>query len=366
VSPQGDEAAHSDAYRAAGVDYDVLDAAKRRSLAAVVASLENTGGAARVLPETVGEPAQLVEVGGLRLATVLECLGTKSTICREVEDALGLDLWEAVGVDSVSAIVNDLACVGAVPLTVSAYVATGSASWYSGSRHDSLVRGWASACARVGAAWVGGESPTLQGVVHEDSVDLAGSALGLVTGEPWLGSRIEPGDEIVLVASNGLHANGASLARRIAASRPEGWAAPLPSGRAFGEAVLDPSALYVDLVRGVKGVHYGSHITGHGLRKLMRADRALTYRIERLPPVPEVLSWLAAEAGLDDAAAYGTFNMGAGYALFLPAGEGERAASQAVALGHSALLAGRVEAGPRRVVLEPVGVTYGSEELELR
>ena len=67
-------------------------------------------------------------------------------------------------------------------------------------------------------------------------------------GSPWLGDELAPGDEIVLVEASGLHANGASLARRLASQLPLGWTTPLPNGRPYGEAVLDPGALYAGLV----------------------------------------------------------------------------------------------------------------------
>src|SRR5665647_1750836 len=92
---------------------------------------------------------------------------------------------------------------------------------------------------------------------------------------------------------------------------------------------------------------YISHVTGHGLLKLMRPPRPLTYRIERLPPVPAVLEFLVAEAALDASAAYSTFNMGSGYALYCAAGQGERIVAVATALGLGAIVAGRVEEGPR-------------------
>ncbi|MGO9558205.1 MAG: AIR synthase related protein [Acidimicrobiales bacterium] len=367
--------ASEDAYRSSGVDYGVLDAAKRRSMQAVLASLAapaNRG--ALVASETVGEPAQLVEVDGVQLATVLECLGTKSEIAREVEESLAIDRWEAIGIDAVAAIVNDLSCAGALPISVSAYFATGSAGWYSGARHESLVAGWQRACAEAGAAWVGGESPTLSGIVGERAVDIAGSAIGRIPAgcRAWLGSRLEPSDEIVLVESSGLHANGASLARAVASSSPDGWATVLPSGQRFGEAVLEPSVIYVRLVEALQSapfhdqLRYASHITGHGLRKLMRADRELTYRVSALLPVPEVLSWLAERAGLDAAGAYGTFNMGVGFAVFAAAGAGEQVCLVAESLGLNAIVAGAVETGARRVILEPLGIEYSSEELDLR
>jgi phosphoribosylformylglycinamidine cyclo-ligase len=366
-----------DAYRSAGVDYEVLDAAKRRALGAVRGSLAAARDrGAQVDLATVGEPAQVVSLaGGGVLATVLECLGTKSEIAREVEAALGIDRWAAIGQDAVAAIVNDLCCCGALPVSVSAYLATGSAGWYEGTRHTSFIAGWAQACAAAGAAFVGGESPTLAGIIAEGAVDIAGSAIGLVPAGAslWAGSRIVPGDEIVLVGSSGLHANGASLARAVAGRVEGGWAAVLPSGRFFGEAVLDPSVLYVGLVEALQGfpavgesIHYGSHLTGHGWRKLMRADRELTYRLRELPDVPEVLEFISIEAGLDEPAAYGTLNMGAGFALFADSAAGEAVVRIAEGLGYQALVAGLVEEGPRQVVLEPVGVIYSSTDLELR
>jgi phosphoribosylformylglycinamidine cyclo-ligase len=99
--------------------------------------------------------------------------------------------------------------------------------------------------------------------------------------------------------------------------------------------------------------------------KLMRPVKELTYRIERLPEVPEVLSFLVSQASLDERTAYSTFNMGAGYALYCAPGAGEGIVSLARRLGLEALLAGRVEEGPRQVILEPVGVRFAGSELEL-
>ncbi len=369
----GDGAA-TEAYAQAGVDYAVLDGAKRAALSAAAATLDLPAArGASVLAESVGEPAALVDLGGRHLAVVLECLGTKSTVALEVDEALGLDRFADVGVDAVAAIVNDLCCVGAVPLTLNAYFATGSSRWYAGRRHESLVSGWARACVEAGAAWVGGESPTLAGIVAPEGIDIAGSALGVVPAgaEPWLGSALGPGDEIVLVASSGLHANGASLARHLAGELPDGWATELPSGRLFGEAVLDPSVVYVKLVEALQRlegapVRYASHVTGHGFRKVMRAPREVSYRITDVPPVPEVLEFIAARKGLSPKEAYGTFNQGAGLALFTAPGRAADVVAAASGLGYGALAAGQVEDGPRRVVIEPVGVSFASNELLLR
>jgi phosphoribosylformylglycinamidine cyclo-ligase len=127
--------------------------------------------------------------------------------------------------------------------------------------------------------------------------------------------------------------------------------------------------MYVPLVAALLAedlsLSYISHITGHGLLKLMRPPKPLTYRIERLPEVPVVLSFLVAEALLDPQAAYSTFNMGSGYALYCGAGAGAGIVATAERLGLSAILAGTVEEGPRQVILEPLGVRFDGSQLEL-
>ncbi len=364
----------TDAYAQAGVDYDVLDAAKRVAIAAARATnrqLEAHGGAAA--DESRGEPAFLFSLGEQKLAFVLECLGTKSVLARQYQDETGTDLFRNIGIDSVAAVVNDLCCVGALPLVVNAYFATGSPGWYADQgRFESLTRGWSEACEISGATWGGGESPSLAGLISEHDVEIAGSAVGHVPRgvEPILGKDLAAGDEIVLVASTGLHANGASLVRKLAGDLPEGLATKLASGATFGEAALKASALYVPVVKVLLEeklpVTYLSHITGHGLRKVMRADRDLTYRITSVPAVPELFTFMAEKLSMDDADAYGTFNMGAGFAVYCRQGSGEDVAGVAEECGHAALLAGVVEGGERRVVIEPLGVTYSSEALSLR
>jgi len=363
----------SDAYRSAGVDYETLDAGKRSALSEALATsglLSAAGG--RALDESRGEPAFVFEAGGRLMAFVVEGLGTKSIIARQVDEELGVGRFGNVAYDTVAAIVNDLCCVGALPLVVNAYFATGSSDWYRDEmRSRALLEGWQAACEDAGCTWGGGESPSLAGLVSEGDIELAGAAVGaLPEGRaPLLGDELEPGDEIVLVASSGLHANGASLARLIAGRLPDGWATKLPDGRGLGEAVLAPSLMYVPLVaelleRGLP-VRYLSHITGHGLLKLMRPTRELGYRIERLPPVPPVLEFLVEQAGLDTAAAYSTFNMGAGFAVYCATGAGEAVVDAAEGLGLRALVAGRVSTGPRRVVLDSVNVTYEGTQLDL-
>ena len=214
---------------------------------------------------------------------------------------------------------------------VNAYFATGSSDWYArADRHAALLAGWRRACEDAGAAWGGGESPSLPEPVHGAEIELAGSAVGVVpegrrrsSASGW-----RPGDEIVLVDSSGLHANGSSLARMIAGRLRDGYRDPAPraAGRSARRCSIRPrstSALVAGAARGEVEVHYLSHITGHGLLKLMRPRRELTYEITALPEVPEVLSFLAEQADMSPAAAYSTFNMGCGFAVYCAGGAGQ-------------------------------------------
>ncbi|HEY5045739.1 MAG TPA: AIR synthase-related protein [Solirubrobacteraceae bacterium] len=360
-------------YRDAGVDYETLDAGKRGAMAKALSTsqlLAARGG--RALDASRGEPAFVFELDGRSFAFVVEGLGTKSIVARHVLERQGINRFGDVAYDTVAAILNDLCCVGALPLVVNAYFATGASEWYrEGERGAALIEGWRRACVDAGCTWGGGESPSLPGLLDEREIELAGAAVGVVPvgRRPILGEQLAAGDEIVLVASSGLHANGASLARLLAGRLRAGYATELGDGTTLGEALLEPSVMYVGLVQAMLAeelpLTYISHITGHGLLKLMRPPRALTYRIERLPEVPRVLSFLAERAELDGHAAYSTFNMGSGYALYCAPGAGQAIVAIAQRLGLSALIAGRVEEGPRQVILEPVDVRFAGEELEL-
>ena len=360
------------AYTSAGVDYDALDAGKRDalSLALGTSSLLRAHGAL-ALDASRGEPAFVFELAGRAFGFVLEGLGTKSVIARQVHDELGHNHFAAVAYDTVAAIVNDLICVGALPLVVNAYFATGSSEWYAQrERHKALLAGWHEACQDAQATWGGGESPSLPGLVASADIELAGCAIGAVPEGrgPVLGEDLQPGDEIVFVASSGLHANGSSLARKVADELPGGYGTRLSSGRTFGEALLERSVIYTGLVGALLhsqlNVHYLSHITGHGLLKLMRPQRDLGYEVTRLPEVPEVLDFLVAQTGMSQPAAYRTFNMGAGFAVYSPEGTGDEVVSLAEAQGLRAHVAGHVTEGPRRVVLRELDVVFGSADLD--
>ena len=149
------------AYRQAGVDYAVLDASKRSALGEALATSHWLAAAgARAVDGSRGEPAFVLRFAGSTLAFVLETLGTKSIIAREYHELAGVNRFDHVAYDAVAAVLNDLICVGALPLVVNAYFATGSSAWYEhAERADALLAGWRRACDDAQCAWGGGESP---------------------------------------------------------------------------------------------------------------------------------------------------------------------------------------------------------------
>ena len=112
--------------------------------------------------------------------------------------------------------------------------------------------------------------------------------------------------------------------------------------------------------------HYAVNITGHGWRKLMRHPAELRYVIDRMPPVPPVLEFLQTQGSMSARDAYGTFNMGAGFALVVAGADVATTLDVAEDAGVAAWHAGNVQSGAKSVVIQPLGVEYTAGDLHLR
>jgi phosphoribosylformylglycinamidine cyclo-ligase len=361
-------------YEQAGVDYHLIDPLK---VAAQRAAKDTAGHlAAHGFTEVAasrGESAYVVDVGPFYLASIVECLGSKALVADEMRALTGKSYYAGIAQDTIAMAINDLITVGATPLVVQAYWAAGGSEWFADAeRAQALVEGWKRACDICGVAWGGGETPALAGIVEAGRIDLAASCTGLVNPKQRLsvGDALAPGDAIVLLASSGIHANGLSLARKLVSRLPHGYLSEVAPGLGYGEALLAPTTLYSPVTEALwrAGIapRYCANITGHGWRKLLRHPAAHTYRIHTLPPVPPVLRYIAEHAGHDAREAYGTLNMGAGFALFVAAEDAQRTVDVAQAQGVAAWQAGQVEAGPKQVLIEPIGVRFGDDDLQLR
>lgn len=363
-------------YRDTGVNYDALDPFKRVAQAAALKtagniSRLNTGLTSfREFSPSRGESAYLIETLTNFLALVIEGLGTKNKVADIMYALTGKTYYDQVAQCTVAMIVNDLITLGALPLTVAMHVASGSSDWFKDEkRSGDLIQGWQRACNLARCTWGPGETPALQGVVMSDTVEISGSAMGII--EPkgrLIAGPIQHGDAIVIVESSGIHANGLTLARKIGESL--GYLTELSDGRPYGEALLDPTHIYVGLVEDCLNVgidiHYAVNITGHGWRKFMRSVQDLTYVIDTLPTQLPIFDFIQQHGPVNDEEAYGNLNMGAGFALYLNEAWTDRVISIAQGLGQRAFVAGYVETGEKKVVINPKGLVFKGETLAVR
>ncbi|OGH42226.1 MAG: phosphoribosylformylglycinamidine cyclo-ligase [Candidatus Blackburnbacteria bacterium RIFCSPLOWO2_01_FULL_41_27] len=362
-------------YVSTGVDYNAMDPFKRLAqlrARATARNLERFG--MREVEASRGESAYVWEEPDSYRAFVIEGLGTKNRVADETRKITGKTYYDAIAQDTIAMIVNDLIVVGAEPQVVNAYFAVGSSDWFlDEERARDLVEGWAKACSLAGAVWGGGETPTLKGIIEPDTIDLSGSSIGIIKPKErlTLGDKLTPGDAILLVENSGIHANGLTLVRRIASKLPEGYATPLSDGKSYGESLLVPTHIYAGLIRDLfeAGIdmHYMVNITGHGWRKLMRATRDLSYVIDQIPEPQSVFRFIQERSGNDDTEMYGNFNMGTGFAIFIPEKAVELAQRVAAGShGFSTLRAGYVEKGQKKVVIRPKNVIFKGETLGFR
>jgi phosphoribosylformylglycinamidine cyclo-ligase len=362
-------------YAGSGVDYSALDPFKRRAQLAgrATADVIRRLGVSEV-EMSRGESAYLVETADSYLAHVEEGLGTKNLVADAMYRLVPTrSYYDHIAQDAVAMIVNDMVTLGALPLAVAMHLGAGSSEWFRDERRTAdLIDGWGKACGLARCAWGGGETPTLGGVVEADTVVLAGSAIGLIKPKSRLiRANIQHGDAIVLFESSGIHANGLTLARAIAERASNGYLTPLGDGRAYGAALLDPTHIYVgaieDCLNSGVDIHYAVNITGHGWRKLMRASEPFTYVVESVPAPQPVFDFIQSIGGVEDVEAYGNFNMGAGFALYVPEKDVATVLDVAKAFPFEALRAGHVErSATKRVVIAPKGLEYSGETLGVR
>lgn len=355
------------------VDYDTADPAKVLAQSQGALTSKNMPDGFSEVGGTRGESAYVFDMGSSYGALVQEGLGTKSLITQAVYENSGKSYFKEIAQDTVATIINDLISVGAEPVALNAYWSSSSYNWLLDKNlTEDFIKGWKSACDLAEVTWGGGETQALEGVVNEGRLELAGCAFGVIKNKTNLvnENKLQSGDKIVLIESNGVHTNGISLTRKIAERLKDGYETKINNDTTYGEALLRPSHIYTSLLKEIRSnnldLHYLSHITGHGWRKLMRANKEFTYEIEDIPEVDDIFKFIQekSENSLEDM--YGNYNMGAGYALFLPESDATKATEIARELNLKALIAGEVKTGPRKVAIKPLGITFDSRSLKLR
>jgi phosphoribosylformylglycinamidine cyclo-ligase len=248
--------------------------------------------------------------------------------------------FDTIGIDCVAMNVNDLVCVGARPLALVDYIAVEKAD-------EKMLREIGIGL-RVGAEAAGIEIPggevcqvpeVIRGHPSPRGFDLVGSAFGTVALDRIVaGSAVGPGDVVIGLPSSGIHANGLTLARQALLQRGRLSLSSVLAelkGASVGEALLEPTAIYVqavlELLASDVPVHGLAHITGGGLFNLLRIGRGIGYEISSPLPTPPIFQLIAERGEVADAEMWEVFNMGCGMCAMVPS---ERADDATVLLGR--------------------------------
>ena len=264
---------------------------------------------------------------------------------------------DTVGIDCVAMCVNDIACAGGEPLFFLDYIACGK---NIPERIATIVSGVAEGCRQSNAALIGGETAEMPGFYPVDEYDLAGFAVGVVDQKDLItGASIKPGDVLVGMASSGVHSNGFSLVRKVFTMKEEYLNTYFESlGRSLGEALIEPTKIYVKALRTVKeaGVTIKgcSHITGGGFYEnvpRMLKDGVCAVIEKDSYPIPPIFILMAKKGEIDEKMMYNTYNMGIGMVMAVDAADVEKTMEAVKAAGETPYVIGRIEAGDKDVKL---------------
>jgi phosphoribosylformylglycinamidine cyclo-ligase len=331
---------------------------------------------------------------GPPLALTTDGVGTKILLAREA------NRWEPVGVDCVANNVNDLICVGAVPLALLDYVATDR---IDEGVLDEVARGLFLGAELAGIAIPGGEIAQIGAMLADSSgggpmLDLVGTAIGalppaeappnvaptLAPEQPDLsaaagkvlgtqpayrqpvdGSAVRPGDVIIGLPSSGLHSNGYSLARHALFAKGDmSLNDPVPgTGRRLADALLQPTRVYVRAAEALWAAGISprgmAHISGGGLLNIARLAADVSYELDALPAPQEIFALIAKKGQIDAATMYATFNMGIGFCIVVSKSEQQAALDVLQSAGEDPVRIGWVTARPGRSVSIPTVGLYG-------
>jgi phosphoribosylformylglycinamidine cyclo-ligase len=348
-------------YKDAGVDLDVY----RQAMARLPRLLHRTY-SPRVIPLDGG----FAGLFQLDFTNQLFARNYSDPVLVSCTDGVGTKLKVAqligshrtVGIDLVAMSVNDAICCGAEPLFFLDYVAM---SHDDPALLEQIVEGVTNGCLESDCALLGGETAIMPDLYQRGDYDLAGFCVGVVERKRLIdGKQIAPEDVVLGVASSGLHSNGFSLARKIV-FEIAGHKADDPIdelGRSAGEALLEPTRIYVRAVRKILSnyrvkqvVHGIAHITGGGLHENL--ERILPEGVNAIIrraswPVPPVFAWLQRLGDVDQSEMDQVFNMGIGLVIVVSPYFAESIQSQLADCGLESWPIGRILAGPRGVKWE--------------
>jgi len=347
----------SQTYATSGVDTDAASAGLAHLLAWVGRTPSfREGIGASLVPN--GFFASVLRMSDtLSLAISTDGVGSKSAVAQLVGS------YEGIGWDAVAVNVNDVVCTGAEPVAMVDYI---SLQKPHADLLGPLGKGLHDGAKRAGVAIVGGElsqhPDTLTGPREGYAFDISGTCVGVLNGVPPItGSYVRPGDVVLALPSNGIHANGMTLARRVLLANGQGADRYLDEcGLTVGAELLRPTHIYVPqamaVMRNGVSVHGFAHISGDGLLNLLRLDAEVGYRFTSLPPVSPIFEVIKREGDVSDEEMWRVFNMGIGFCIVVAATDVDSALTAIHSVGGEATIAGEVVAGPKRIELPEVGL----------
>ena len=319
------------------------------------------------LVRATARPGADSEIGGFGGLFDLKRAGFKDPVLVAANDGVGTKVkiaietgrHDTIGIDLVAMSVNDLVVQGAEPLFFLDYYATGKLEPEIGA---AVVAGIALGCRQAGCALIGGETAEMPGLYQGDDYDLAGFAVGAVErGEVLPRADIAEGDVILGLASSGVHSNGYSLVRKVAAKSGLLWSAPAPfaSDMSLGEAILTPTRIYVKsclaAIRATKAVKGFAHITGGGfpdnIPRVLPKGLGARIDLTRVK-APPVFRWLAEVGNIAPNEMLRTFNCGVGMIVVVAPKDADAVSAAFKQAGEEVATIGnviRTEAEPRVV-----------------
>lgn len=337
-------------YRAAGVDIDEA----QRALRAVLPSIQATYND-RVISGVGGFgglfAADFADMERPVLVSSIDGVGTKTKV------AAMMGSFKGLGFDIVNHCVNDILCQGARPLFFMDYFAT---SKLSGLAFEEVVTGCAEACQAVGAVLIGGETAEMPGVYLDDEIDLVGSIVGVVDMAKKLPTpEIQPGDAVIGIASDGLHTNGFSLARRALFDMGGLSSRDTVTGltTSIGEELIRPhrcyfNAVYPLLQQENSGIRALAHITGGGLYdnvpRVLPSDIQVVIERRSWTPLP-IFQMIQEIGGISDGDMFRAFNMGIGMVMIVDRTQAPGIVQQLVQAGEWAAILGETQRGSHDV-----------------
>ncbi len=327
-------------YQSAGVD----SAMKDRAMPGLAHWVERSFALRRDFGQVLlplGYFANVIDLGrGQGLALSTDGVGTKLIVAQLMQR------YDTVGIDCVAMNVNDVLCVGAEPLAILDYIAVELPSpELLGPLAEGLYRGAEQAQVAIPGGEVAQVKEMIRGARPGAAFDLVAACVGTVRTDRILtGSKTEPGDAIVGLQSSGVHSNGLTLARRVLLEQT-GWATDhwVPElGRTVGEALLEPTRIYVQpvlrmLAQDLK-IKALAHITSTGFLNLSRADAPAGYVLDALPAPPPVFDLIARLGQVPKPDMYYTYNMGIGFCIVVAPAD----APQVLAIAREAGFEGQI------------------------